>query len=69
MATILPCFENLNFPSCIWFEVGSKRNVLASILAGTLVRFLLTLYGEVNCWSVLCKAGLHIVQPLFNLIN
>ncbi|KZC07376.1 PREDICTED: transmembrane protein 50A [Dufourea novaeangliae] len=28
-------FENFE-PSCVWFEIGEKRNILASMLAGTL---------------------------------
>ncbi|XP_022902313.1 transmembrane protein 50B [Onthophagus taurus] len=30
------CFENLNIPTCVWFEGGEKRNAVASILAGFL---------------------------------
>ncbi|XP_058804607.1 transmembrane protein 50B [Phymastichus coffea] len=30
------CLENIQIPTCIWFENGEKRNVLASMLAGTL---------------------------------
>lgn len=30
------CFENVQIPTCIWFEGTEKRNALASMLAGTL---------------------------------
>ncbi|XP_012062090.1 PREDICTED: transmembrane protein 50B [Atta cephalotes] len=30
------CFENMQMPSCVWFEGGEKRNALISMLAGTL---------------------------------
>ncbi|XP_049868099.1 transmembrane protein 50A [Pectinophora gossypiella] len=30
------CFENVSMPSCVWFESGEKRNILASIFAGLL---------------------------------
>ncbi|XP_077264472.1 transmembrane protein 50A [Temnothorax americanus] len=30
------CFENMQVPSCVWFEGGEKRNALVSMLAGTL---------------------------------
>ncbi|CAL7943153.1 unnamed protein product [Xylocopa violacea] len=29
-------FENLQSLTCVWFEVGDKRNILASMVAGTL---------------------------------
>lgn len=29
--------ESLQSSTCVWFEVGEKRNVLVSMLAGTLV--------------------------------
>ncbi|XP_076179286.1 transmembrane protein 50A isoform X2 [Ptiloglossa arizonensis] len=29
-------FENINPSTCVWFEIGEKRNILASMLAGTL---------------------------------
>lgn len=32
------CLENIQIPSCVWFEGGEKRNALVSMLAGTLVR-------------------------------
>ncbi|XP_015119875.1 transmembrane protein 50A [Diachasma alloeum] len=30
------CLENIQMPSCVWFEAGEKRNALMSMLAGTL---------------------------------
>ncbi|KAK0078246.1 hypothetical protein PV325_002778 [Microctonus aethiopoides] len=30
------CLENIQIPSCVWFEGGEKRNALMSMLAGTL---------------------------------
>lgn len=30
------CFENVQVPTCVWFEAGEKRNALISMLAGTL---------------------------------
>ncbi|XP_008559668.1 transmembrane protein 50A [Microplitis demolitor] len=30
------CLENIQIPSCVWFEAGEKRNALMSMLAGTL---------------------------------
>lgn len=32
------CLENIQIPSCVWFEAGEKRNALMSMLAGTLVK-------------------------------
>ncbi|XP_076637106.1 transmembrane protein 50A [Colletes latitarsis] len=29
-------FENIQSSTCLWFEMGEKRNILASMLAGTL---------------------------------
>lgn len=29
-----------NIPPCIWFEGGDKRNAIASIIAGTMVRII-----------------------------
>ena len=33
----MSCLENVQIPSCVWFEGGEKRNALMSMLAGTLV--------------------------------
>ncbi|XP_019877555.2 transmembrane protein 50B [Aethina tumida] len=30
------CLENINIPSCVWFEGGDKRNAYASMLSGLL---------------------------------
>ncbi|XP_075974172.1 transmembrane protein 50A [Anticarsia gemmatalis] len=30
------CFENMSMPSCVWFESGEKRNIIASIISGLL---------------------------------
>jgi hypothetical protein len=30
------CLDNVQIPSCVWFEAGEKRNALMSMLAGTL---------------------------------
>ncbi|KAJ8686697.1 hypothetical protein QAD02_022491 [Eretmocerus hayati] len=30
------CLENIQIPSCVWFDGGDKRNALASMLAGIL---------------------------------
>ncbi|XP_053978839.1 transmembrane protein 50A [Hylaeus anthracinus] len=30
------CLESLRYSTCVWFEIGDKRNVLVSMLAGTL---------------------------------
>lgn len=30
------CVESLQSSSCVWFEIGEKRNILVSALAGTL---------------------------------
>ncbi|XP_076247236.1 transmembrane protein 50A [Calliopsis andreniformis] len=32
----MSCLENLQSFSCTWFELGEKRNILVSMLAGTL---------------------------------
>ncbi|KOB75345.1 Transmembrane protein 50A, partial [Operophtera brumata] len=32
------CCENVTMPSCVWFESGEKRNIIASIFSGLLVR-------------------------------
>lgn len=34
----MSCFENINIPPCIWFQADNKRNAVASIGAGSLVR-------------------------------
>lgn len=31
------CLDNIQIPTCVWFEGGDKRNALASMIAGTLV--------------------------------
>lgn len=31
------CLENIQIPTCLWFESGDKRNAIASMVAGTLV--------------------------------
>ncbi|VVC93155.1 transmembrane protein 50A [Leptidea sinapis] len=30
------CLDNVTLPSCVWFESGEKRNILASIISGIL---------------------------------
>ncbi|CAH1646830.1 unnamed protein product [Spodoptera littoralis] len=32
----MSCFENMTMPSCVWFESGEKRNIVASIISGLL---------------------------------
>jgi hypothetical protein len=32
------CLENVQIPPCVWFEGDDKRNAIASIVAGVLVR-------------------------------
>lgn len=31
------CCENVSMPSCVWFEGGEKRNIIASIFSGLMV--------------------------------
>lgn len=31
------CLENIQIPTCLWFEGGDKRNAVASMIAGVLV--------------------------------
>ncbi|XP_017769798.1 PREDICTED: transmembrane protein 50A [Nicrophorus vespilloides] len=53
--------ENLNIPTCIWFEGGDKRNALASIFAGFLFFtgwWILIDAASVHSGSVL--AGYHM---------
>lgn len=40
------CLENIQIPSCLWFEGGDKRNAVASMIAGTLVSLKICLNSE-----------------------
>lgn len=31
------CFENINIPSCVWFQGGENRNTIAALVSGILV--------------------------------
>lgn len=45
------CFENMQMPSCVWFEGGEKRNALISMLAGTLVYLQIYLSHNINMYK------------------
>ena len=49
------CFEYVRLPNIEWLEVGDRRNVVASIIAGLLVSKLLFLRDYIcNHWARIC---------------
>ena len=67
------CFEYVRLPNIEWLEVGDRRNVVASIIAGLLVSKLLFLRDYIyNHWARICyrdEVHLDTIRPSCKILE